>query len=232
MSSDDPGGGPRPPEDDTVRLAAAWRALAGEGPEAVAVGAELLERWSEPHRRYHTPAHLGATLRAVETLLQEEEPRDADLVRHAVWFHDAVHEGVPGRDEEESARLAERLLPLLGMAAARVREVARLVGVTATHRPGRWDTGGAVLCDADLSVLASPVDEYLAYTTAVRAEYRYVTDEDFRAGRAGVLRSLLEAPHLFHTRFGRAHWEARARVNVLAELHRLTAPPPVEPPPP
>ncbi|NKY97638.1 HD domain-containing protein [Nocardiopsis alborubida] len=213
-------------------LDAAWRGLAGDGPEAVAVGTELLVRWNEPHRRYHTLAHLEAVLRAVDLLLREEGVRDADLVRHAVWFHDAVYEGVPGRDERESARLAERLLSLMGMEAARVREVVRLVGVTATHRPGRWDADGAVLCDADLSVLAAPADEYLAYTTAVRAEYRHVPDEDFRTGRTAVLRSLLEAPHLFHTPSGRARWEARARVNVLAELDRLNAPPPVEPPPP
>ncbi|ASU57417.1 HD domain-containing protein [Nocardiopsis dassonvillei] len=217
---------------DDAWLEAAWRGLAGDGPEAVAVGAELLGRWNEPHRRYHTPAHLEAVLRAVDLLLLEERVRDADLVRYAVWFHDAVYEGVPGRDERESAGLAERLLPLTGMGTARVREVVRLVGVTAAHRPGRWDADGAVLCDADLSVLAAPADEYLAYATAVRAEYRHVPDGDFRAGRTAVLRSLLEAPHLFHTPAGRARWEARARVNVLAELDRLNAPPPVEPPPP
>ncbi|WDZ92469.1 metal-dependent phosphohydrolase [Nocardiopsis sp. HUAS JQ3] len=217
---------------DDAWLEAAWRGLAGDGPEAVAAGAELLGRWNEPHRRYHTPTHLEAVLRAVDLLLREERVRDADLVRYAVWFHDAVYEGVPGRDERESARLAERLLSLTGMGTARVREVVRLVGVTATHRPGRWDADGAVLCDADLSVLAAPADEYLAYTTAVRAEYRHVPDEDFRTGRSAVLRSLLEAPHLFHTTAGRARWEARARVNVLAELDRLNAPPPVEPPPP
>ncbi|MFD6950638.1 metal-dependent phosphohydrolase [Nocardiopsis sp. TSRI0078] len=229
MSSHSPGGAP-PNRKVEARMEAAWRELAGNTPEAVAVGAELLGRWSEPHRRYHTLTHLEATLRAVGLL--RNEARDADRVRYAVWFHDAVYEGVPGRDERESAELAERLLSLMGAGPAFAREVARLVGVTATHRPGRWDADGAVVCDADLSVLAAPADEYLAYTTAIRAEYRHVPDEEFRAGRAGVLRSLLEAPHLFHTPFGRAHWEARARVNMLAELDRLEALPPEEEPPP
>jgi predicted metal-dependent HD superfamily phosphohydrolase len=228
---DDPRDGPPPAHHRHARLDAAWRGLAGDAPEAVAVGAELLGRWSEPHRRYHTSAHLEAVLHAVELLLREERVRDADLVRYAAWFHDAVYEGVPGRDERESALLAERLLSLTGMGAARVREVVRLVGVTATHRPGRWDADGAVLCDADLSVLAAPADEYLSYATAVRAEYRRVPDEEFRAGRSAVLRSLLEAPHLFRTPSGRARWEARARVNVLAELDRLSVPPPAESPP-
>ncbi|WP_150241943.1 HD domain-containing protein [Nocardiopsis quinghaiensis] len=229
MSFHSPGGATPSDQKAAVRLEAAWRGLAGNAPEAVAVGAELLGRWNEPHRRYHTLAHLEATLRAVDLL--RDEARDADRVRYAVWFHDAVYEGVPGRDERESAELAGRLLSLMGAEPAFVREVARLVGVTATHRPGMWDVDGAVVCDADLSVLAAPADGYLAYVTAVRAEYRHVSDEEFRAGRARVLRSLLEAPHLFHTPVGRARWEARARVNVLAELDRLEAPPPEEPPP-
>lgn len=231
MSPDDPVDVSLPPyRDDAALLDAAWRELAGSTPEAVAVGAELLERWSEPHRRYHTLAHLRATLRAVDAL--HEEARDADRVRYAVWFHDAVYEGVPGQDERESAQLAERLLSLTGMESDRIHEVVRLIGVTATHRPQRWDTDGAVLSDADLSVLSAPAEEYLTYTAAVRAEYRHVSDEEFRGGRAAVLRSLLEAPRLFHTSFGRAYWEARARVNMLAELHRLNTPSPGEPPPP
>ncbi|WP_236567580.1 MULTISPECIES: metal-dependent phosphohydrolase [unclassified Nocardiopsis] len=222
--------GPAPERGIATRLEAAWRDLAGTSPEAVAVGAELLGRWSEPHRRYHTLAHLEHTLRAADLL--RDQARDPDRVRYAIWFHDAVYEGVAGRDEEEGARLAERLLPLTGAEPALVREVARLVGVTASHRPSRWDADGAVVCDADLSVLAAPADEYLAYATAVRAEYPHVSDADFRSGRARVLRSLLSARHLFHTPFGRKHWEPRARVNVLAELDRLEAPPPEELPPP
>src|SRR5690606_9176241 len=39
-------------------LAGEWKRLAGPGREAAAVGAELLARWAEPHRRYHTLDHL------------------------------------------------------------------------------------------------------------------------------------------------------------------------------
>ncbi|MBR8742500.1 metal-dependent phosphohydrolase [Nocardiopsis sp. MG754419] len=200
-------------------LAAAWRRLAGDGFEARAVGEELLGRWSEPHRRHHTLAHLWGTLRAVDIL--QERARDVDAVRYAVWFHDAVYEGRPGEDEEDSAQLSVRLLELLEADAALVAEVARLVRLTKSHRPEPWDLNGAVLCDADLSTLGAGPDEYLAYTSAVRAEYRHIPDKVFRAGRLRVLRSLLDEPHLFHTDFGRDQWEPRARTNMLAEVDRL-----------
>jgi predicted metal-dependent HD superfamily phosphohydrolase len=207
-------------EEDAVLLAASWRHLTGGDCEARAVGDELLDRWSEEHRRYHTLSHLWATLRAVDVL--QEEARDVDAVRYAVWFHDAVYEGHPGEDEDESAALAARLLSLMGKEPGLITEVVRLVHVNKAHRPERWDANGAVLSDADLSTLASAPEEYLAYTTAVRAEYWRYPDKVFRAGRTRVLRSMLDSPHIFHTPFGRTHWEPRARSNMLAEADRLS----------
>ncbi|OLT27481.1 metal-dependent phosphohydrolase [Nocardiopsis sp. CNR-923] len=206
----------------------AWRDLAGSSPDALAVGDELLGRWGEEHRRYHTLPHLLNTLRAVDKLAGHA--RDPDAVRYAAWFHDAVYEGRPGDDERASALLAERLLTALDVDPGRVREVARLVRMTADHRTEPGDANGAVLCDADLSVLASSPDEYLAYTAAVRAEYRRVPDALFRAGRLRILRKLVLAPHLYETEYGRAHWELRARENVEAEIRRLEAFGRVEPP--
>jgi predicted metal-dependent HD superfamily phosphohydrolase len=208
-------------EEEGILLGVAWDRLAGNSPEARAVGRELLLRWSEPHRRYHTLTHLWATLRAVDVL--EDEAVSPDLVRYAVWFHDAVYETEPGLDEDQSAELARELLAMTGMDPERIGEVARLVLLTKGHAPGPGDSDGQVLSDADLSVLAGAPDEYLAYTAAVRAEYRRVPDGAFRTGRTRVLRGMLDAPQIFHTEFGRIHWEARARSNMLAELDRLAA---------
>lgn len=201
-------------------LTAAWRRLAGDGSETGAVGAELLKRWSEPHRRYHALPHLWKTLSAVDILRQTAH--DVDAVRYAVWFHDAVYEGRPGEDEDASARLARRLLDSIGAAPELIGEVTRLVLLTKGHRPASDDGDGAVLCDADLSILGAGPEEYLAYTTAVRAEYRHLSDGVFRDGRLRFLETALERSHLFHTGPGRRRWEARARDNMRAEAERLT----------
>ncbi|MFB8763543.1 HD domain-containing protein [Nocardiopsis alba] len=207
-------------EEDAILLSAAWARLAGGGFEARVVGRELLDRWSEPHRRYHTLSHLWDTLRAVDIL--QDEASDVDAVRYALWFHDAVYEGHPGEDEEQSAWLAERLLDPLGVGPAMISEVVRLVLLTKDHRPEEGDRDGGVVCDADLAVLGSARDEYLAYVTAIRAEYREIPEREFRCGRLAVLRSLLERPRLFNTEFGRERWESRARTNISAEVDRLS----------
>lgn len=200
-----------------------WKRLAGAGSGAATVGAELLARWAEPHRRYHTLDHLQAVLAAVDQLA--DAARDTVSVRYAAWFHDAVYQGEPGADEENSAQLAELLLPSCGLSADRVAEVARLVRVTAEHDPAPGDADAEVLCDADLSVLAADPDSYAAYTRAVRAEYAHVSDADFARGRAAVLHGLLETPRIYRTPRARERWEERARANLTRELAQLAEDP-------
>ncbi|MGW3345401.1 HD domain-containing protein [Nonomuraea rubra] len=201
-------------------LVRGWAGLVGGSPAVLALGAELVARWAEPHRRYHTLAHLAAVLTAIDDLAAEAA--DLGAVRLAAWFHDAVYDGRAGWDEERSAQLAQSRLPRCGVPAGRVAEVARLVRLTAAHdtlQPG--DRNGAVLCDADLAVLAGP--GYDDYTRAIRQEYDHVPDALFAQGRAAVLRRLLATPTLYRTPHARALWEERARANMTAELEALEA---------
>ncbi|MBD0424917.1 hypothetical protein H0H10_38080 [Streptomyces sp. TRM S81-3] len=190
------------------------------GPDPAPYAGNLLARWQEPQRHYHTLAHLTAVLDRVDALAEYAD--DPDAVRLAAWFHDAVYQPDRSENEERSARLAERALPEAGVSGARTAEVARLVRLTAGHDPADGDRNGQVLCDADLAVLASPPSAYAAYTAAVREEYHFVPNDAFREGRAAVLRQLLGLPSLFRTPYGREHWEATARYNVTAELEMLS----------
>ncbi|MER6076861.1 hypothetical protein [Streptomyces sp. NPDC001833] len=181
---------------------------------------ELLRRWQEPQRRYHTVAHLTAVLDRVDVLAEYAD--DPDLVRLAAWFHDAVYLPDRSENEERSARLAERALPEAGIPAGKTAEVARLVRLTVTHDPAPGDRDGEVLCDADLAILAAPPAAYAAYTAEVREEYHFVPNDAFRAGRSAILRQLLDLPRLFRTPYGRTEWEPTARYNLAAELEMLS----------
>jgi predicted metal-dependent HD superfamily phosphohydrolase len=109
-------------------------------------------------------------------------------------------------------------MPLL-----RVAEVARLVRLTATHDAAPDDRNGAVLCDADLAVLGSDATEYAQYAADIRAEYAYIDDENFRAGRIAVLQRLLDRRPLYRTERLRTDREETARRNLQTELALLTA---------
>lgn len=197
-----------------------WRELTGGRAEDI--GADLVRRYREPHRRYHTVEHLAAMLTVIDDLAPDAD--DIAAVRYAAYFHDAIYAVDRADNEERSAQLAEQTLESLGAAPELVREVARLVRLTASHAPAEDDRNGAVLCDADLAILAAAEPDYLAYTRAVRAEYAHVPDDMFRLGRTAVLQGLAEQPHLFRTPIARTRYEPAARANLAAELATLAAP--------
>ncbi|MEV6835263.1 hypothetical protein AB0N17_12215 [Streptomyces sp. NPDC051133] len=192
----------------------------GGGPDPAPYADNLLARWQEPQRRYHTLAHLTAVLDRVDVL--QEYAADPDVVRLAAWFHDAVYLPERSENEERSARLAERALPEAGLPDAKTAEVARLVRLTVGHDPAGDDRDGQVLCDADLAILAAPPSAYAGYTAEVREEYHFVPSDAFRAGRSAILRQLLALPRLFRTPYGQEHWEATARYNLTSELEMLS----------
>ncbi len=203
-------------------LAPAWLATCraiGARDDVADVGARLLAAYSEPARRYHDLQHLTEVLTHVDELA--DVATDADAVRLAAWFHDVVYDPTRSDNEERSAERAEHDLVALRVPADRVAEVARLVRLTAGHDPQPDDRDGAVLCDADLAVLAGEPSAYRAYARAVRQEYGHLTDADFRTGRAAVLRALLDRPQLYRTAHGIERWARPARANLLAELADL-----------
>ena len=196
----------------------------GGGTDPAPYARDLLARWDEPQRRYHDRAHLRAVLDRVEELaphVSGDPGFSRDAVLLAAWFHDAVYRPDRSENEERSARLAERALPEAGVPDALTAETARLVRLTVTHDPSPDDTNGAVLCDADLAVLAGSPEAYARYAADVREEYAFVPDPLFREGRANVLRQLLSHEHLFRTRYGRDNWEHTARRNLTTELELL-----------
>lgn len=196
------------------RLAARWPLTGG-----ALLREQLLRAWSDPGRGYHDLVHLEEVLDRLDELA-DGVAFDGITLALAAWFHDAVYDGQPGA-EERSALLAERSLPEAG-APDRAEEVARLVRLTAHHRPEPGDVAGEVLTDADLAILAAAPDRYAAYVAGVRREYADVPEDRFRAGRAAVLADLAAKPHLFHTAYGRAVWEPTARANLERELAALT----------
>jgi predicted metal-dependent HD superfamily phosphohydrolase len=181
-------------------------------------GMDLLQRYSAAERGYHDIEHLTEVLAALEEL-----DCHAPEVRLAAWFHDAVYDGAPGRDEELSAALAVRVLSALDAPSQTAQRVHDLVLVTADHFPDEGDLEAALLCDADLAILAAGPDRYARYVAGVRKEYGHLDDDTFAHGRAAVLEALLGRTHLFATAEGRERWERRARENAAAELRHLKA---------
>ena len=108
----------------------------------------------------------------------------------------------------------------LGVPEARAQRVHDLVVHLARHTTDRSDPDSAVLCDADLAMLAVEPQRYKAYLEELRAEYSHIPQRDFLEARKRILRKLLARTSLFISPLSE-RWEEPARQNVAAELARV-----------
>lgn len=194
-----------------------WDHAVGHSEPLQQVRETLLAAWGQPHRTYHDRTHLLAVLTALDALTDKHAPLETVL---AAWFHDAIHTGQTGKDEEESAQLALDTLPDAGVEPSVAEEVARLVRLTVHHRPEPEDVHGALLSDADLAILGAPPERYAEYVRQVRAEYAQIPKHDFAHARLTILKSL-DPQELFHTERGRTLWQEQAQENLAVEIDEL-----------
>jgi predicted metal-dependent HD superfamily phosphohydrolase len=186
-------------------------------------GSDLEQRYSEPHRRYHTGVHVRAVLADgawIADALALAAP-DQALLTLAACAHDVVYDARPGDDERASAQWARRALDSAGLSASEVQRVEQLILSTLAHEALAGDPVATVLLDADLAILAAEPSVYDGYAQAVRDEYSRVPDDLWRVGRQNVLNSLLGRGSIFVTAPAIDRWESAARANLERELSKL-----------
>ena len=210
---------------DAVSLNTSWLALTDAlGVAEVssrALFADLCRRYAEPPRSYHTFSHVARMLLTVNEWQPVASVEDAAAVRLAVWFHDAVYDSRRNDNEDQSARLARAALTAWCVPEAVAGRVERLILATKSHDIDADDSLVGLFLDADLEILGSPPEEYARYGRAIREEYSWVTDEDYRVGRVGVLRLFLQRERIYRTPALIDLWEEPARQNLNAEIARL-----------
>lgn len=186
----------------------------------------LIAAYDEPRRAYHTLVHIGAMLADLDRFGSALAGTEADAVRLAVLFHDAVYDPTRTDNEDASARLASLQLGSLGVDAALVARVADLVRATQHGVAPPADATAALLVDIDLAVLAADSARYDAYAAAIRREYTHVPDDAFRTGRRRVLDGFRARRFIYATPALRSLFEQRARENLARECDQLTVTPP------
>ena len=216
------------------RLMRAWDSLL---PGHTALGEDLLERYEQPHRKYHTSVHLSEMLTALKTLYKRHHTVTPRAVLLAAWFHDAVYEANPGEDEAASADLARTALtPLASTGSLTNREVtaiAHLIELTASHQLAdgieEYTSGAltradaAFFLDADLAILAADSPRYTRYVAGVRAEYAHYAPDAFTRGRAAILQGFLNRTAIYASDTAHLLWDAPARLNLRTELEGYRA---------
>ena len=207
----------------------AWRHIAG--PDHDGYVDDLLVRYAEPRRHYHTATHIMFVLRHVRDVAQASAAVPSAELIAAALYHDAIYDPTAHDNEAVSAMLATNDLAEIGWSTQRCSAVAAMVVATAGHLgdaavapgdAGDAATDTAMLLDADLAILGAEPGAYQAYVNGVRAEYAHIADDEWSTGRSGVLQHFLDRASLFVTDYMRATFEHRARANIEAELAALS----------
>ena len=183
----------------------------------------LVAAHSAPERHYHNLEHLAEMFKVVERLSASVE--NPNLLHLAIWFHDAVYDSRAKDNERRSGELAVDLLGPLGVPASAIERIVQMIWATAhaAEAPLANQKDTQVLLDADLAILGASEERYARYAAAIRNEYGWVPEADYRAGRIGVLQRFLAQPRIYYTQLLHEEGDARARANMRAEIATLQA---------
>jgi predicted metal-dependent HD superfamily phosphohydrolase len=179
---------------------------------------DLLARLCEPHRHYHGVAHIAACVRLAEAH-RGHAAHFAEVIV-ALLFHDAIYVPSMPDNEARSAALAREGLTRLGARAGVIERVERLVLATRGHEAA-GDPDAELVLACDLSVLGADDADRAAFERGVRAEYAFVEEATYRAGRARVLEAFLAKDRIYAVPAIAAQREARARAHLAATLDAL-----------
>ena len=183
------------------------------------VFADVVSRYAEPNRFYHTGQHLAECFERWSDLrAQAKHPAEVEV---ALWFHDAVYDTHSDLNEARSADLAMHAARSLGIDAVTAQHIHDLIMSTrhATTPAGR---DAQLIVDTDLAILGAESARFVEYEHQVRQEYAWVPENVFRERRASVLRGFLERPYIFSTELFRERYERRARENIRQSLDALS----------
>ena len=206
---------------ESMSLAAWWRSTWEDLrlPEhEPSVFHEILHRYAEPHRAYHTAQHLQECRESFERARAGAE--DPGAVQIALWFHDAVYDTHRSDNEDRSAEWAVRVLAGAGASNVLKDSVRSLIHAT-THGTAPGSRDAALTADIDLSILGATPARFDEYERQVRREYAWVPEFAFRRARTRILRELQARPRIYLTDHFHDLLEAPARANLERSMARL-----------
>lgn len=199
------------------RWTAMFQRLGAQG-DASDVYNDLVARYSEPHRTYHTFQHIRHCLDELEQVRHLAE--NSDAVDLALWYHDAIYDTKVKDSEERSAALAVEMVRNASLTDNLGQSVSNLIMAT-KHSATPTDPDVQLLVDIDLSILGQAEERFDEYELQVRKEYEWVPEDAFVAGRSAILKSFLARSNIYATQFFRDKYETQARRNIARSLARL-----------
>ena len=181
---------------------------------------QLITNYQEPDRHYHNLQHLQQLFTALQNFNPSNYLNDRPSIILAIFFHDEIYDTRSHENEAQSAKWATESLTKLNLPNATIDRITYLIHLTKHHPAQPTDLNAQLLLDLDLSILATPPIQYQTYAQAIRQEYSWVPETDYRKGRSQILQNFLNRDRLYHHP-EMHHHEQQARTNLNQEIQNL-----------
>lgn len=178
---------------------------------------ELANAYQHPSRHYHTDAHIAACLIELESI--RHLALHPDEIAVAIWFHDAVYDSRRSDNEVQSAAWATSYLTETGASKDVIARITAMILATKSH--DAHDVDSALMVDIDLHILGRPPSIFEAYDHAIRQEYAWVPESEYRRRRAEALLAFLARDAIFRTQTLHERYEVQARENIQRKIGEL-----------
>lgn len=154
------------------------------------------EKYSEPHRFYHTLAHIDKMLEHLDRI-EWLNPEEKDILRLAIYFHDYVYYPWLSNNEESSIEQFYLYYHNHDIPQEYYSKVVELIKATKKHEY-TGDKLVDVMIDLDLDILNSHFPQLIEWEHAIFKEYQYVPIADYVKGRVKFLENIKEKTYDSH----------------------------------
>ncbi|MCL1472356.1 hypothetical protein [Argonema antarcticum] len=182
---------------------------------------DLTAAYASTDRFYHNLAHIQQVLDTID--LMRSQSQNFAALEFAAWFHDVIYDPKAKDNEEKSAAYAADVLTNIGISAETIDNAVNLILTTKTHQAIENSIDSQIFLDADLSILGAFETEYRNYAVAIRQEYSWLSEGEYRSGRKQVLQNFLKRERIYFTEQMFTALEEKARQNIQEEIKYLSS---------
>lgn len=141
---------------------------------------DVIKRYNEPHRFYHTQKHICDL---ISVLINRQQLTD-ELFLTAV-YHDAVYWPSSATNEEDSADLFVKEAQVAKYPIDKINTIKQWILETKTHTPSSQQSEHFI--KADLQIFERPLGDLLDYEMQIFKEFQFVDYLDYKRERIKVL---------------------------------------------
>jgi len=172
---------------------------------------KLVKAYDEPHRRYHTAAHINACLAHLDDV--KNQATHSEEIEMALWFHDAIYKPFSKTNEKDSAEWCRQFLLHNNAQSDAIDRIVTMIEITETHNASSA-TDQNLMLDIDLSILGTRTEVYDQFEKDVRFEYKLVPWFIFKNNRKKILQNFLSRERIFQHDYFHQKLEQQEHLNL------------------